>query len=547
MAIQIRANQIADSQIGAAKLDLSSGTFDFSSATITVATPSADGQAASKSYVDSVAAGLDLKDSCRVATTANITLSGTQTIDGVAVSADQRVLVKNQSTASENGIYLCKAGSWARSSDLAAGDDAAGVFTFIEEGTSNGDKGFVCTSNSGSAVVGTNNLSFSQFSDTGTITAGDGLQKVGSEISANLDGSTLAASASGLKVADLGIANGQISNSAAIAVSKLAASTISGVTLGGNLAALTPATNGGVLFSSYNGSSAVSNLQLDVSDLADAAVNVAADSIAIYDADADVTGKESIADLMAAVAGTALSAASGQLSVSGVGNAQIAADAAIAVSKLAASTISGVTLGGNLASLSPATNGGILFSAYNGSAAVNNLQLDVSDLADAAVNVGADSIAIYDADADATGKESIADLATAMAGNGISASSGVFAAQNDGSTISVSASGIKVADNGITSTQINNAAVSVAKLSFQSRQDVFSPNGSTLAFNLVNEVASAMDNFVMVFRNGLLQKKVSSSPADESEYTVSTTGGTTTVTFGANLSSSDALEVRYLA
>ena len=171
----------------------------------------------------------------------------------------------------------------------------------------------------------------------------------------------------------------------------------------------------------------------------------------------------------------------------------------------------------------------------------------MSDLADAAVNVGADSIAIYDADADVTGKESIADLATAMAGNGISASSGVFAAQNDGSTISVSASGIKVADNGITSTQINNAAVSVAKLSFQSRQDVFSPNGSTLAFNLVNEVASAMDNFVMVFRNGLLQKKVSSSPADESEYTVSTAGGTTTVTFGANLSSSDALEVRYLA
>ena len=111
MAIQIRANQIADSQIGAAKLNLSSGTFDFSNATITVATPSADGQAASKSYVDSVAAGLDLKDSCRVATTANITLSGTQTIDGVSVAADQRVLVKAQSTASENGIYLCKVGS----------------------------------------------------------------------------------------------------------------------------------------------------------------------------------------------------------------------------------------------------------------------------------------------------------------------------------------------------------------------------------------------------------------------------------------------------
>ena len=151
-----------------------------------LAAPAADTDAATKGYVDSTAEGLDIKDSVKVATTANITLSGTQTIDGVAISADERVLVKDQSTASQNGIYLCKSGSWARADDMAAGADAAGAFTFIEQGTTNSENGFACTSDKGSAVVGTNNLTFAQFSGAGQITAGDGLQKSGNTISADL-------------------------------------------------------------------------------------------------------------------------------------------------------------------------------------------------------------------------------------------------------------------------------------------------------------------------------------------------------------------------
>ena len=142
--------------------------------------------AGTKSFVESTAQGLDVKDSVKVATTANITLSGTQTIDGVAVSADERVLVKDQSTASQNGLYLCKAGAWQRTTDLAAGDDAAGMFTFVEQGSVNADNGFVCTSNKGSAVVGTNNLTFAQFSGAGQITTSDGLQKTGNTISVDL-------------------------------------------------------------------------------------------------------------------------------------------------------------------------------------------------------------------------------------------------------------------------------------------------------------------------------------------------------------------------
>ena len=251
---------------------------------------------------------------------------------------------------------------------------------------------------------------------------------------------------------------------------------------------------------------------------------------------------------------------------SAIGNAKLAGS--IANAKLANSTISGVALGSNLNSLSKATNGGVQLTSYNGSAAVSDLTLDINDLAAVTVAVGADSIAVYDADGDATGKETIADLATAQAGNGIAASSGVFAVDLDGSTLSVGASGVKVADLGVDSGQIAadavvagkiadgavdatatlaDSIVSPGKLTFGSRQDVFTPNGSTSAFDLANEVDSIFDNFVLAFRNGLLQKKVASSPADDSEYTVSTTGGTTTVTFGANINSSDALEVRYLA
>ena len=85
-------------------------------------------------------------------------------------------------------------------------------------------------------------------------------------------------------------------------------------------------------------------------------------------------------------------------------------------------------MGSNLNSLSKATNGGVNFTSYNGSAAVSDLALDLSDLAAAAVDASADSIAIYDSDADVTGLESIVDLASAMAsGTGIVASSGQFA------------------------------------------------------------------------------------------------------------------------
>jgi len=157
---------------------------------INLATPTSDSDAATKAYVDGVAEGLDVKDSVRVATTGNITLSGTQTIDGVAVVADDRVLVKNQTDASENGIYECKAGAWGRADDLAASSSAAGAFTFVEEGTTQAEAGFVCTSNGGYDTVGTHDLAFTQFSGAGSFAANNGVKKTGSTFSLSIDTAT---------------------------------------------------------------------------------------------------------------------------------------------------------------------------------------------------------------------------------------------------------------------------------------------------------------------------------------------------------------------
>ena len=166
------------------------GAVSFASQKITnLADPTADADAANKGYVDGVAQGLDIKDSCTAATTANITISTAlnngDTLDGVTLSTNDRVLVKNQNTASENGIY--KVGSSpARVDDLAAGVDAAGAFTFVEQGTVNGDNAFVCSSDKGSAVVGTNNLTFVQFSGAGQVIAGNGIDKSGNTLSVDL-------------------------------------------------------------------------------------------------------------------------------------------------------------------------------------------------------------------------------------------------------------------------------------------------------------------------------------------------------------------------
>lgn len=135
-----------------------------------------------KTEVDTLVQGLDVKASVRAATTVNITLSGTQTIDSVALSVGDRVLVKDQSTASQNGVYIVAAGAWTRATDFNAWAEVPGSFFFVEEGTANGDCGFVCTGNAGGTLDSTA-IAFSQFSGAGQVAPGTGLAKNGNTLS----------------------------------------------------------------------------------------------------------------------------------------------------------------------------------------------------------------------------------------------------------------------------------------------------------------------------------------------------------------------------
>lgn len=143
-----------------------------------IGTPTSNSDAATKAYVDSVAQGLSVKTAVRAATTANITLSGTQTIDGVALIAGDRILVKNQTTNTQNGVYDVASGAWSRSSDSDAGTELVNAFYFVQSGTTLQATGWV-QSTPGPITPGTTGLVFSQFSGAADYTAGAGLTKTG--------------------------------------------------------------------------------------------------------------------------------------------------------------------------------------------------------------------------------------------------------------------------------------------------------------------------------------------------------------------------------
>jgi hypothetical protein len=192
-----------------------------------IGTPSQATDATTKAYVDSVKQALDIKDSVRVATTAALTATynngtggvgatltadanGAVSIDSTSLSSGDRVLVKNQSDASENGIYsVTTVGDVSNPFVLTRTTDAdsssevtGGMFTFVEEGT-NADAGFVLSNITGSATIGTDNITMTQFSGAGSVTAGDGLAKSGNTLSVNVDDTTIEINSDSLRLKGL--------------------------------------------------------------------------------------------------------------------------------------------------------------------------------------------------------------------------------------------------------------------------------------------------------------------------------------------------------
>lgn len=174
------------SQVGAATADVSFGGFKATN----VADPVNDTDAANKRYVDGVVASLSWKDEVRVATTGNVTLVGSapNTVDGITLAANDRVLVKSQSTGAQNGIYVVQTlgtgsnGTWVRSSDANTAAEVRGMAMFVSEGTTNGGLRYVCN-NTGAITLDTTALTFAVFDAVVSYTNGNGLDLTGTTFS----------------------------------------------------------------------------------------------------------------------------------------------------------------------------------------------------------------------------------------------------------------------------------------------------------------------------------------------------------------------------
>ena len=542
MPIQIVGNQIKDSAVSnskianstiqPAKLDLSQ-VFAFGVLPTLSADPTADNQVVRKSYVDSKINGLSWKSACRVKATGNVDISSAPAaIDGVTLASDDRILLDQQSTGSEDGIYVFAGSGSAltRAADADAfGELQDGAAVFIKEGSTFESNAY----QQSATLTNFGGQDWILFSATGGGRQADGtkgMDLTGNTFSVKIDNSSVGFNGSGqLEIKAAGITDAMVS-SGTLSNAKLQNSAITltagaGLT-GGGSAALGGSSTLAVQAGSSN-TIAVSGSGIDVADASLQAAKLASNSVTTNKvADANITlaklqamdqarimvGNSSNRPAFVQVSGDATLADSGALSLNSnaVATATIQ-DSAVTNAKLASSAVT-LNAGDGIAALGSLALG----------ASMNvNLALDGSTLAKSGSGLKVGSAAI---------------TSTEIAANAVTSSE--IADDAVGST--------ELAANAVITVKIADDAVTLAKCGFQWVQEVYTGTSST-TYDFSNAVAAGFEDAILVFRNGLLCQKVG-SPSDEAEYSVARTGGTggvCRITFGA-APNGDKVIVKYM-
>ena len=511
------------------------GSWGFNAIPSCSVSASADTHLTNKAYVDSVAQGLHPKESCKLAATGNLTLSGTQTIDSVAASAGDRILCWQQTDQTQNGVYIVAAGAWARAADLNAGSEFPGASFFVREGGTYATTGFVCSNSSVS--LGSTNITFVQYTGAGQIGAGNGISKNGNTISVDLatasgmefaggklqldiaaskavqlasneltlvlDGSTLSQSGSGIKVATGGISNNEIHASAAIADSKLAQITTANKVAG----------------------SAVGLKSGNTSGLEDSSgLRVKTDGVNIQIG----SGNNAVEIVPASIT-----------------NALIHASAAIADTKLAqittANKVAGSAVGlksGNASGLEDSSGLRVKTDGVNIQIGSGNNAIEIvpASITNALIHASA---AIADSKlAQLTTANKVAGSAVQVATAGALEDATGLKVKVDNATVEINANALRVKDG----------AIGLDKMSVVPKCDQFTISGSsTTSLNLTQRVTKAAwrdPGNILVFRNG--QKLwYSASPSGNSEFSIGDNGSATSITVGAAFANADKIEICY--
>lgn len=506
MAVQISGAQVKSATLTSSNVvfnDSSQWHFGSNQSLQWAGTPSAGNDIVNKTYVDGISAGLHWKDSVRVRSTANVNLSnpGISSIDGVTLSNGDRILCVNQSSGSQNGIYVWAGSGSAmtRSSDLDAASEFPGAACFVREGSTYADTGWVCTNDS--VNLGTDVINFTQFTGAAQIIAGNGLAKSGNTLSVTADGATLAVSASGIKVADGQITNLQVSNSAAIAYSKLS--------LGASI------TN------------------------ADLAGSIADSKLLQI-----VTANKVAGSAVQLKAGGPLANSSGlTINTGGVTNAMLAGS--IDNAKLVNQSIT-ITDGSTPQAIN--LGGTLTFTAGSGMSVTQSG--GTVTIAGANASTSAKGVAQFNAThfSVASGAVSAANM-TVTAGNALTGGGAVTLGGTVSLDVAVDNASIEIASDAL---RLKDNGTGLAKLAFRPYMEGITATANQTTIDLARALTANWDKYVQVYKNGLALRNetaLGGSASDNDAYTVSLTGGAggnARITMGAGLSAGDAIVISYI-